>query len=289
MAGRNDSQQQRASAVKNQIKALAIASCIAGFFTSAPLFAETPVQAPHAEAKDIEQLAQATEKKADEKNVLEVAPFVAEYDVETNALPISGSGVRSLKSLGDGRYRLEQVAKSFLLTRREISEFKMDHCDIKPTSYRYEQSGIGRDKRHLIDFNADGKTAIFEENKHKSVIELPENQHYDRLSETMVLQCKLLERRLNGEGNTPDSPPLSIDIIDKESLRTHDFVVIGEETIKVNDTEMKTLRVERQRDNEDRQTIMWFAPGQTFTLVKLEQINKGKSVTLELNSIKQVF
>ncbi len=274
MAGRCDSQSNYVNRLKQY--SCAALSCVT-FLFSAPVFAADSPEANKEQA--------VAPKKVD------MPPFVAEYTVTTNALPITGTGTRSLKSLGNGKFRLEQVAKSFILTLREISEFKMDHCAIIPGSYRYEQSGIGRDRRHLVDFNHNASSAIYEENKTKSVIEIPEDErYYDRLSETLALQCKLLERR--SEGTTSGEgmeEPIILNVVDKGSLRTHEFEIKGTETIKVAQTEMKTLRLERVRGNENRQTIMWFAPGQNFALAKLQQINKGKSLMFELKSIKQDF
>lgn len=216
----------------------------------------------------------------------DVAPFVAKYDVDTNALPLSGDGIRSLKHLGEGRFRMEQVAKSFLLTRREISEFELHNCQITPKSYRAEQSGIGRDRRSILDFSNDKSKVTFESKKQQQVIELPQNKTvYDRLNETLALQCMLIDR---GRTDTLDQP-MNFTVVDKGNLREHTFAVTNTEVLTIAKTEMQVLRVERVRDNDNRQTILWFAPEHNYALVKMEQDTKGKKITFTLKSIEQVF
>jgi len=218
---------------------------------------------------------------------LDVAPFVANYDVDTNALPLSGNGVRSLKHLGDDHYRMEQVAKSFLLTRREIAEFTMKNCEITPKSYRSEQSGLGRDRRQLLDFNLQTNIVVFEENKKKKDIQLPKDRvYYDPLSETLALQCLLLKQKADKKDQ---SKPIILHVVDKGSLKEHQFKVTGQDTIRVAKTDMATIRVERVRESNERSTLFWFAPRHNFALVKIKQDNKGKTITFNLESIKQVF
>jgi len=210
----------------------------------------------------------------------DVAPFVAEYDLSTSSMFISGDGQRSLKHLGNGRYRMEQTAQSFLMTRREISEFTMKHCQIKPKSYRYEQSGVGSDKRHLIDFDIPKSHAIYEEKKQRTQIDIPKGMlPLDRLSETLALQCQLQS----------GAQEITLNLIDKDQLRQHKFKVVGQETIQVASSKVKVLKVERIRDDDNRRTTLWFAPQQNFQLMKMEQENDGKSITLELESIRQIF
>lgn len=251
---------------------VAVAALIIGLHT--PVYAESVSPPPGAKA-------------ASDSNTVDVAPFVAEYDVDTDALPVSGTGSRSLKHLGDGHFRMEQLAKSFLLTRREISEFNMTNCDIEPRSYRYEQSGIGRDRRHLLDFHPEEEFVIYEANKNRSKIELPKTNHYyDRLSETLALQCLLLQRQAD---NVPQDTELELHVVDKGALRTHQFAITGEDRVRVADTDMHTIRVERVRDSDQRKTTLWFAPRQNYALVKMEHMNDGKTITFTLKSIKQVF
>lgn len=255
-----------------------IAACVALIPLSAQAERITPPPATTQTTTPTERLQQLT---------FDVAPFIAEYDVETNALPLSGDGIRSLRHLGSGRYRMEQIAKSFLLTRREISEFKMKNCNIKPLSYRYEQSGIGRDSRQLLDFSADQSEVTYEADKKQQQIILPQDRRiYDRLSETIALQCLLIER-----GAEPDTlkDPLKLTVVDKGSIRDHVFAITSTETIQMAKSEMKALRVERVRDTDDRQTILWFAPGHNYALIKMQQINDGKTITFSLKSIKQIF
>jgi len=216
----------------------------------------------------------------------DVAPFVAEYDVETNALPLSASGTRSLRHLGDGRYRMEQVAKSFLLSLREVSEFWMKNCMITPKSYRYEQSGVGRDRRYLLDFNKQNTSVNYEADKQTSTIGLnAEHIYYDRLSETLALQCALQKQHQTGD----HEEIIKLFIVDKGTPREHLFKVIGEEVLRVDKTDIKTLKVERVRGNDKRSTTLWLAPSQNFNLVKMIQDNDGKTIEFELKSIKQVF
>lgn len=226
----------------------------------------------------------AEDNASSEPDTLEIAPFSAKYKVTTNALPLSGSGARSLKYLGDGRYRLEQIAKSFLLTRREISEFNMKQCQISPLNYRYEQTGIGRDQRHLLDFHDNGKV-VYEANKQQVHIQLPDDKIiYDRLSETLALRCELIARH-----NQPIVSNIQLHVLNKDQIRTHDFAVVGEEILKVEKTTVNTIKLIRVRGDDQRNTQMWFAPSHNYALIKMQHTNDGKTITFNLLSMKQVF
>ncbi len=201
--------------------------------------------------------------------------FTAEYKLESDSFAIGGSGKRVLKHLGGDQYRMELTAKSIFLTNREISQFELKDCNIKPIHYRYERTGLGKDKRYLLDFSPDLTSVVYEENKDRKTLTLDNEVYLDRLSETLAIQCLLASGK----------EKMEIPIVDKGKIRSHQFEVTGKELIETKTGKFMALRVERIRPpNSSRKTTLWFAPQLNFQLVRMEQKKESRTFTLTLSN-----
>lgn len=76
-----------------------------------------------------------------------------------------------------------------------------------------------------------------------------------------------------------------IQVLVKGELKTYHFVNHGVEEITINNSQLKTIKIERKSDNKDKPLFLWLAPSLHNLPVKIEKWKKGKPhITMLLNS-----
>ena len=76
----------------------------------------------------------------------------------------------------------------------------------------------------------------------------------------------------------------SIPVAHADGLRDWRFRVAGEETLDTADGPVRTLRVERVRDDDDRSTITWIDPARNHVIVRMLQVEDGDRTETRLRS-----
>ncbi|MES2662879.1 MAG: DUF3108 domain-containing protein [Pseudomonadota bacterium] len=202
--------------------------------------------------------------------------FSAEYEIKASGVPFGGGGKRTLKKIDTNRYRLELTSSSVFLSTKEVAEFEWDK-GIKPISYRYDRTGVGKDRRYRQYFHINDQRVDFEENKKVNSVRYDTVIPIDRLTETLMLQCQIAQ----------DKKDVEILIVDRGSLKPHAFKVVGEEKISAPVGSYNAIKVERIAEKDSkRQTIMWFAPELDHQLIQMQQINNNQTFTLKLKTFK---
>jgi hypothetical protein len=78
--------------------------------------------------------------------------------------------------------------------------------------------------------------------------------------------------------------PQEYTILVKGELKTYTFVTHGPEEIDINDTTIKTIKIERKGSNKKKPLFLWIAPSLHNLPVKIEKWKKGKPhITMLLN------
>ncbi|MCS5572009.1 MAG: DUF3108 domain-containing protein, partial [Pseudomonadales bacterium] len=75
---------------------------------------------------------------------------------------------------------------------------------------------------------------------------------------------------------------LSYQIADREKRKTYRFKILNEEVLETPLGPLRTIPVERIRDNKARQTCFWFAIDHEYLLVKAVQTENSRGLELRL-------
>ncbi|WP_263080225.1 DUF3108 domain-containing protein [Endozoicomonas sp. Mp262] len=201
-------------------------------------------------------------------------PYTAELKASMKGLPISGSGNRELKQNKEGHWELNFDASSGLFGISESSEFSLSDGTIKPEAYRYKRSGIIGSKpeeKALFDWK---QSQVNWENDEKHWAIKLQTGALDNLSYQTQLRMDLAAGKKE----------LNYLIADDDEVYLRSFVIEGEEVLSTDAGKLNTVRVRIKRDNNKRETWIWFAKDWDFFFVKLLQKEGGSEYTVELKN-----
>ncbi len=203
--------------------------------------------------------------------------FVLHYEASYGNL--AGSADRSLLPDPSGTGWLLQSRVAVELLGRTISSIEeTSHISWRnqlpsPLDYSFVQKGIGSRSRSVV-FAADGSHADFRVNDDTGTLTL-QQPTFEPLSIPLLLRDRLAA----GDTN------IQFAVADRGEVRTHQYRVVGEETVVLPAGSFATVHVERVREGgNERSTDLWLAPGHDHVLVKLLQTEPdGDSISLELS------
>lgn len=147
-----------------------------------------------------------------------------------------------------------------LLDAKQSAKFTVQNCNITPQSYSSStHPALRSNTSETLGFNWSNKTASRHHNKDgDSNFKL--NQHfYDPMSLFFKARCDLMLGKKQ----------LSYPLLYKGKQTTHQYNVIGTETVKTRIGEFETLVIQRQRSNKSRQTTFYVAPALDYLIVKI--------------------
>ena len=101
----------------------------------------------------------------------------------------------------------------------------------------------------------------------------------DKLSVQYQLQLDLIQEQEVKIGKS-----FSYLVKEKGGLKSYKFVVDSIEKIDTALGNLRTFRMIREREQENRSTILWLAPKYKYTLVKMIQREKGKVWELDIKN-----
>jgi len=180
-------------------------------------------------------------------------------------VPLRGVAVRKLTFNANNQHESSFSAKTLAAKVQESSQFSWQRCSPRPSAYLYERKGLLKRKKTLLQtFNWENQQVTSNSGKTSSTFDLPE-QSTDKLSYQLAIRCDLKQ------GNTV----LDYQVVDKKRVKQYSFKIIGEEPLETPLGILNTVKVERIRDANERQTFLWFAKELDYLLVKLEQNDTG--------------
>lgn len=200
--------------------------------------------------------------------------FTAHYALSLNGFKLGESKI-SLSAQGNNRFVYRSytystgVAKLFRNdTVRESSLFTLQGEGLRPLEYRFDHTGDKKERHALLKFDWQAGKVSNTVEGHTWEMKIPGGT-LDKL----VVQLAVMLDLGGGEKK------LTYAIADGGKLKEYQFVVIGEETIKVPAGEFATLKLERLRKDNDRTTYFWCAPQLGHLPVKIMQIEHEDGVT----------
>ena len=205
--------------------------------------------------------------------------YQATYTAKYSGMPVTAT--RVLKKTEQG-YRIISSVKGMLGDIMEQEDFHIDERGhILTDHYLSEKAffGSARSEELVVDHQAKKATyTSTRKNKHR---ELPLSTGYlGPLSYQLQLRNDL-KASLPQHDDPAFSEQISsyqvplYKVMSRGRIKDYQFEILGEETIDAGIGQIRTLKLQRVRKDNKRQTAIWVAPAWGFLIVKIVQQEKG--------------
>lgn len=197
-----------------------------------------------------------------------LAPYSIKYDVIAKGDKV-GTASRKLEKLSNGQWQIamQSKIKYYFLSdkRQETSRFEIIDGQIFPVQYQRQADSSFKDTNLIQQFDWANGHEIGSYKDKKWDIELPQGA-LDQLSQLLSVREQLLNQQ----------PLKPITISYRGGIRTHQFKVMGEETLKTPMGNIKTALIQLDEAGRKRQTNFWLAIGNNMLPVQIQRMKKSK-------------
>lgn len=203
---------------------------------------------------------------------VELAPYVAEYDVEYGNLSVGRSRTELQRGTGPGRWIIEsqstasglaKLVASGTLTQR--SAFLLDDGGLRPSSYRFDDGTRSTEHDVTLEFDwGAGKVRGVAEDEQVDVATGP------GLQDAASIQAYVMARLRRG------TEPGTIAMIEKDRIKHYRYSLLRRERLKTAIGEFDTVVYRSAREGSGRETLFWYAPDLGYAVVRAEQRRDGK-------------
>ncbi len=215
---------------------------------------------------------------------LSPAPFEAEYSLYSKGLEVAKI-TRTFKAQGDDTYVYEshsQTTGMLALFRDDkiVERSHWRHTDngFQPIEYVYQHDGSKKTRDVHINFNWSGNEVRMRVNDERWRMEL-EPGTLDKMLYQLAMM-RDLEQGIN---------KVSYRVADGGKMKTYTFETFGNESVHTPYGDFKALKVERYRDDRERETILWCVEELNYLPVKVVNIEPdGLKTTALLQSYKKL-
>lgn len=214
-------------------------------------------------------LGAAATQAADEQENVALHPMELSYNASLDkGISLNGDARRILEQRDNGTWRFRTDVNSFVADIDESLIFRWEDNRVVPLHYRYELSGLLiRDRKEAIDFDWDNMVVSGHHEGDKFSMKLEKGA-----MDPMGYQLQLSQDIKAGKRE------MEYRVIDKGDYDTDRFAVVDEETVNIDGNDIKTLKAEKVRDGDSkRQSLMWFAPGRDYLLIRFLQVEPDGS------------
>lgn len=211
-------------------------------------------------------------------HAMDIRPYTAEYRGEYQGLPVKAKGIRELRRLEDGSYRLTSSARAMFMNVEEVTEFNLREGLVVPVAYDYQRKMFGRKKEESVTFNWQAMLA-----SHEGTTSKLTPGTLDKLGYHVQLRMDVAHAL---EKEEAVQPSLEYTIADEEKRKDYSFTLVGEETLSTPAGELRTVALERYREDKDRRTTVWLALDHQLLLVRLKQEEPDKGFELNLEKFQ---
>ncbi|OZY84746.1 hypothetical protein CBP51_16390 [Cellvibrio mixtus] len=179
-----------------------------------------------------------------------------------------------LTKADDGNYHLLFKADSMIgsITEQSHMQWNKAQQTISPLKYTYARRGLGKDRNAELTFDWNGKTVT--NNVQKTSWEMDIAQ---KVQDKLSYQLQMQQDLLNGHKD------FEYQIADGGHLKKYKFTTVGEEMLDTPLGKVKTVKIKRSREDNDRVTYAWLAKDWNYLLVRLQQEEKGDTYTIYIH------
>ncbi len=202
-----------------------------------------------------------------------IAAYEAEYKASYSGFPIKAE--HRLTRIGN-RYEIRIKARNFLGKITEEELFHMNEQGaIVPDSYRNDRSIMGTTRKESLVVDHSANSILASRKGRESQLDFEPGQ-LGPLSHQLELARDLQD----------GVEELSYAVIIRGGIRNYRYERRGEEDMQTPLGTLRVLRLQRVRDNSDRETVLWLAPALNYQPVLLRQEEDGSSYELTLQSFR---
>lgn len=200
-----------------------------------------------------------------------LVPFTANYSSSYGILRASGE--RMLDAREDGSWAIEHSARLLLVDVRERATFRINDGRVQSLSYQFTNPLSGNRNSSLVFDWAKGVAADAER---QSQVPLRPDV-FDKLSYQMQLKmdvCAAPEQFKSADYT----------VVDRDRLKTYRVTPVKEELLGTDLGPLRTLRLRQVRADkkDDEPTYIWLAVDWHCLLVRLDQMENGKALSLKI-------
>ncbi|AZR39572.1 MULTISPECIES: DUF3108 domain-containing protein [Marinobacter] len=216
---------------------------------------------------------------SDEQEDVTLQPMKLSYNASLDkGISLNGDARRILEQRDDGTWHFRTDVDSFVADIDESLIFRWEDNQVVPLRYRYKLSGLFiRDREEAIDFDWENNVVSGHHEGDKFSMKLEKGA-----MDPMGYQLQLSQDIKAGKRE------MEYRVIDKGDYDTDKFAVVDEETVRINGSEIRTLKAEKVRDSESkRESLMWFAPERDYLLIRFLQVEPdGSEYELTISDAK---
>lgn len=198
--------------------------------------------------------------------------FSATYVAKFNGMPVEAR--RELVKFEDG-YRVSILAKNVLGEMSQSEEFGLDDVGaIQLKQYHSQQRFFGVAK--VEDLIVDPVKNIARYSRNDKLQEIPLAPGYlGPISYQLQLARDLNAKRAS----------YRYLVLNRGKVKDYRFEPVGEEVVHTSLGAIRTVKIRRVRDDQERETLFWMAPDLGFLLIKLWQREEdGQNYELTLSA-----
>lgn len=183
--------------------------------------------------------------------------------------------VRKLWKTADNEFLLETKAKNFMGSIVESESFYWSkETGIKPIQYRYKQKVFGIKRERGVKFDWNNNTAKSFDRDDEASHTLEEGI-LGPLTYQLQIQLDLLKQKSVKQGETYE-----YNFIDRNKLKNYVFAAQNSINTKNVSEANHVLELKRVNESKNKTTNLFLNAKDHFTMLKLEQIKKDKSHSL---------
>jgi len=199
--------------------------------------------------------------------------YSAVYQASYNGIPIEAHHTLATTDTG---YQLITEAKNFLGRIKEAESFHLDtKGTIVPDQYIYDRSIFGKSRTETIAVDHRDKTSLTRRKNREYLLDFEPGQ-LGPLSHQVAL----------GRDLRNNARELSYQVILRGHIKEYRYQRLGEEELDTALGRMNVVKVERVRDSDERETLLWLAPSLGYQPVKLLQKEDGETYEMSIKSFK---
>jgi hypothetical protein len=213
--------------------------------------------------------------------VAETVPFVAQYRLTRDAIPVGETRVSlELRAGGGYLYRARTTPSALVSLLRadrilEQSEGRLLDGRPRPDRYTYRREGSGADRHMELSFDWTRMRVRVHDERSSWMLDVPEGA-LDKLVQQLMLSLDLGAGARNA----------SYRVADGGLLKDYDYRVLGSESVTTPFGRFDTLRVKRSKDRGPVDYTLWVAPQLDHLPVRILRRHKGKLFQMDLTSLE---
>lgn len=201
-----------------------------------------------------------------------LVPFTAKYSSSYGILRASGE--RMLDAQPDGSWQIQHSASLLLVEVAERATFTIENGRVLPLTYQFSNPLSGNRNSNLV---FDWAKGVASDAERKAKVPLRPGV-FDKLSYQMQLKMDVCA--------APDQfKSADYTVVDRDRLKTYRITPVKEELLGTDLGPLRTLRLRQVRADkrDDEPTYIWLAVDWNCLLVRLDQMENGKALSLKIS------